>query len=190
MPCPRLILAALLLVPAASIFAQAPLPPEPDFNPCQAVEQALADGSLFKPLAEIKSVLSTDGQRMPQDCSVLQFVSQVSGSESRFYRDIDYYWRPTDFFHMPAYFDDVPLERYGQTKFPRLQPVVSGTKFILQLPVVPYKIGVDRPHDCISTLGHRPPGDCVPCIRQRLPKELDAAFLQAASTVGLVFLLP
>ena len=36
----------------------------------------------------------------------------------------------------------------------------------------------------------RPPGDCVPCLRQTLPLECDAAFLEAATAVGLVFLLP
>lgn len=183
-----LITLALVLSQLGSAFAQGEFEnaPEPQFDPCRAV----INGTLFKPLTEIKAVVENDGKRLPPDCSVTQFTSQQSGSQAQFYQDTEYHWQPTNFFHMPAYFDDVPLERYGQTKLPRLQPFVSGTKFILQLPALPYKVGIDRPHDCISTLGHRPPGDCVPCIRQRLPKELDASFLQGAATVGLVFLLP
>ena len=150
----------------------------------------MRSGSVFKPLSSIRAVVKDDGLRLPPDCSSLHFTSQSNGSGSRFDTDLVYHWEPTNFFHMPTYFDDVPLERYGQSKSPFLQPLISGTKFVLQVPALPYKIGIDHPHDCITTLGHRPPGDCVPCIRQRLPKEADAAFLQAAATVGLVFLLP
>ena len=159
MPCPRRMIAVLCLLPAALAGAQDPVPADTDYDdPCRTA----ANGSLFKPLSDIKPILQSDGQRQPQDCSVAHFTSQLSGSESRFHGDIAFHWRPTNFFHMPAYFDDVPLERYGQSRRPCLQPVVSGAKFALQLPMTPYKIGIDRPHDCISTLGHRPPGDCVP----------------------------
>ena len=157
-----------------------------EFDPCEAT----GDGALFKPLGEIKAILTEDGERLPPDCASSRFNSQTNGSQARFASDVDFHWKPTDFFHMPAYFDDVPLERYGQSIAPRLQPAISGAKFVLQIPAFPYKVGIDRPHDCITTLGHRPPGDCVPCIRQRLPKELDASVIQGATTVGLVFLLP
>lgn len=156
------------------------------FNACQAV----ADGSLFKPMSDIRTVLSNDGKRMPPDCAQEFFVEEYAGDSPRFTTLTTYNWEPTNFFHMPTYFDDVPLERYGQFRHEKLQPFVSGARFVFQLPVVPYRVGIDRPHACISTLGHRPPGDCVPCIKQRIPLETDAAFLQAAATVGLVFLLP
>lgn len=181
------VIATYLVLPHVSLVGQEPpMPPEPQFDPCETV----TDGSAFKPLSAIKSMLPDDGKRLPQDCSTKHFTQQLPGTESRFHRDVAFHWQPTDFFHMPAYFDDVPLERYGQSRWPCLQPAVSGAKFLLQVPAVPYKIGVNRPHECITTLGHRPPGDCVPCIRQRLPKELDAAFLQGAAATGLVFLLP
>ncbi len=183
-------LALVVLFSAATItHAQDSLDDETGaskFDACEAVRT----GSVFKPLGEIHATIKDDGLRLPPDCSSLHFTSQKSGSEPRFLTDLEYHWAPTNFFHMPTYFDDVPLERYGQSKYPFLQPVISGTKFVLQVPAVPYKMGIDRPHACITTLGHRPPGDCVPCIRQRLPKELDASFLEAAATVGLVFLLP
>lgn len=156
------------------------------FDPCQAVGKA----SLFKPLGEIPTRLMDDGGRMPPDCSRGFFVSRLAGDEGRFDRDIAFHWEPTNFFHMPTYFDDVPLERYGQTWNAHLQPAVSGAKFVLQIPAWPYKMGVDRPHACVTTLGHQPPGNCLPCMRQTLPCETDAAFLEAAAAVGLVFLLP
>ncbi len=159
---------------------------EATFDACEAVE----NGAIFKPLSDIKTILASDDEVLPPDCSENFFTEQLAGDSPRFSTQMAYNWEPTNFFHMPTYFDDVPLERYGQHRHPLLQPFISGTRFVLQLPVVPYKMGVDRPHACITTLGHLPPGDCVPCIRQRIPLEADAATVQAAATVGLVFLLP
>ena len=156
------------------------------FEPCAAAGNA----SLFKPLEEIRTRIVDDGKTMPPDCTNEFVVSKIAGDERRFNTDRAFHWQPTNFFHMPAYFDDVPLERYGQSWNRHLQPAVSGAKFFLQIPAIPYKMGVDPPHSCISTLGHRPPGDCVPCIRQTLPHQADATLVQAAATVGLVFLLP
>lgn len=170
--------------------AQPPLPePTPDnepFDACRAVD----DASLFKPLGEIRTKIPVDGRRLPPDCSTQFLAAQPGDHGPRFSRDIGYHWLATDFFYMPTYFDDVPLERYGQTKRRFLQPFISGSRLLIQFPALPYKMGVDRPHACITTLGHRPPGNCLPCIKQTLPHSSDATFVQAAATVGLVFLLP
>lgn len=157
-----------------------------EFNACEALD----NGALFKPLGQIRAVAPVASDRMPPDCSSEFFTEVVAGDTPRFNTLMAYHWQPTNFYHMPTYFDDVPLERYGQHHHEKLQPFISGARFVLQLPVLPYKIGVDRPHACITTLGHRPPGDCVPCIKQRIPHEADASLLQAAATTGLIFLLP
>lgn len=157
-----------------------------EFNACEALEE----GALFKPIEQIRTILTDDGERMPPDCSEQFFTEQLDGASPRFVTQMPFHWQPTNFFHMPTYFDDVPLERYGQHHHPILQPFVSGTRFVLQVPVLPYKMAIDPPHSCITTLGHRPPGDCVPCIRQRLPREANASLVQAAATVGLAFILP
>lgn len=166
-------------------------PPEPDdgqrsFDDCPTVD----DAALFKPMGEIRTSIHLDGKRMPPDCAERFFTSQSPADSVRFGSESAFHWMPTNFFHMPTYFDDVPLERYGQTRHEKIQPFVSGAKFALQLPVLSYKMGLDRPHACISTLGHRPPGDCVPCIRQTLPLQSDATFVQAAATVGFIFMMP
>ena len=155
-------------------------------DPCRSVK----DGSLFKPVANIKTRIPSHMDRMPPDCSGEFFTASVPTGSNRFGTEMAYHWEPTNFFHMPTYFDDVPLERYGQTKSECLQPFLSGTRFYLQVPILPYKMGVNPPHECISTLGHRPPGDCVPCIKQTLPFEADAVVVQTAATLGFVFLLP
>jgi hypothetical protein len=99
-------------------------------------------------------------------------------------------WVPSAMVHQPLYFDDVPLERYGQTRHPLFQPLVSGARFFGTFPVMPYKIGVDHPYDLISTLGYYRPGSPAPCVHQTVPFEWDAATLEAAVWTGFVFLLP
>jgi hypothetical protein len=42
--------------------------------------------------------------------------------------------------HDPLFFEDIPAERYGEVHSPCLQPVVSFTKFVGAIPLLPYKI--------------------------------------------------
>ena len=51
-------------------------------------------------------------------------------------------WQATEFWHRPLYFDDVPLERYGQMHHPLIQPWLSGVHFFGNVPLLPYKMGV------------------------------------------------
>jgi hypothetical protein len=99
-------------------------------------------------------------------------------------------WAASELDHQPLYFDDVPLERYGQSVCPCLQPFFSAARFYGSLPVLPYKVGLDPPCDCVSTLGHYRVGTCAPPTHQTLPLDCRAAFLEGGAWVGLVFLLP
>ena len=144
----------------------------------------------FKSITEIQLALTPVDRLIPTDCSNVVFLGkQDSGRLDE--RTIDFHWEATNFFHQPLYFDDTPLERYGQSLCPVAQPAISGTRFWLTFPTIPYKISVDRTHDCISTLGLYRPGECVPCTRETLLRgDSHTALFQAASTVGLIFLLP
>ena len=62
------------------------------------------------------------------------FARRVSGDAdagSRWSATItEFQWAPANFFHQPLYFDDTPLERYGQSVCPHLQPIISGGRFL------------------------------------------------------------
>ena len=104
--------------------------------------------------------------------------------------DLMFYWVASEAAHQPLYFDDQPLERYGQTVSRIAQPVLSGVRFFGTLPIIPYKIGHERTHDCVSTLGYHRVGTCAPPTRERLPVRLDASLFEAGTWVGFIFLLP
>jgi hypothetical protein len=99
-------------------------------------------------------------------------------------------WEAPEFWHGPLYFDDVPLERYGQMHHPLIQPVLSGFHFFGNVPLLPYKMGIDRPCDKIATLGYYRVGDCVPPVGRWLPLEVDAAAFEAITVIALIAILP
>lgn len=164
-------------------------------SPSQAATgEASADDSewRFKPLAEIRLDSTPPSGELPADRSVHLFTPPV-GPESATpvarTRTV-FQWKPTNLAYQPLYFDDVPLERYGQSVLPLAQPLLSGAHFFGMFPIMPYKIGIDRTHDPIYTLGYYRVGSDVPPLRQRLPLERDALFFEAATCTGLIFAVP
>ncbi|MHB8900258.1 MAG: hypothetical protein ACYC6Y_16025 [Thermoguttaceae bacterium] len=106
-------------------------------------------------------------------------------------------WAPTTFMwqasglcHKPAYFEDVHLERYGHSWGPYIQPLMSGAHFFLNVPVLPYKMGLYPPNECIYTLGYYRPGSCAPYMLDPLPLSVRAALAQGGAVVGLAYLIP
>jgi hypothetical protein len=158
-----------------------------DPTDCPSPEDAQGQ---FKELSAIRVGLQLEGKELPPDCSEHVFEGIRRSAPMRDSL-IEFGWAPANFFHRPLYFEDVPLERYGQSVCPHLQPILSGGRFFLTLPILPYKMGVDHPHDCVTTLGYYRPGICAPCVMQVPPPlEWDAALLEAGTVVGLVLLLP
>lgn len=95
----------------------------------------------------------------------------------------------TPMFFNPLYFEDPNLERCGQGHgcFTEL---VSAVRFFGRVPVVPYMMGANPPLSCVPSLGDCPTCHVFGCDAYLPPLDKDAAALQTACTVGLIFLLP
>jgi hypothetical protein len=98
-------------------------------------------------------------------------------------------WKAAGYCHKPLYFEDWTLERYGHSHG-YLDPVFSGAHFFVTLTVLPYKMGVELPWECVYPLGHYRPGDCAPWMVPAVPISCRGLATQAATVTGLVFLLP
>lgn len=70
-------------------------------------------------------------------------------------------WAAPQIRYQPLYFEDVQLERYGQTKGLVKQPLVSGFKFFRDAALLPLNASIDCPGSCDSPLGFCRPG--APC---------------------------
>ena len=78
-------------------------------------------------------------------------------------------WRTPNLKHRPLYFEDAALERHGQS-LPKMQPVVSGARFFSTLVLLPQKVLATPPTECVHPVGYGRPGNCVPKVRETLPR--------------------
>lgn len=101
-----------------------------------------------------------------------------------------YQWEPSNFYHYPLYFEDVPLERYGHTYHPVIQPVVSIAKFSSQLVFLPYQMTLDPICTPKYALGYYRPGECAPKLHYQPPLNAAAAAVEAGVITGLFYAIP
>ncbi len=99
-------------------------------------------------------------------------------------------WDAPNFFHYPLYFEDPALERYGHSRRPLIQPLVSMGRFSAQLIGLPYQMTLDPPCREVYSLGWYRPGECAPKLHYQVPLNAHAAAVEAATITGLVFLIP
>lgn len=99
-------------------------------------------------------------------------------------------WKASALCHKPLYFEDVQLERYGHTRGPFVQPFVSGAHFFANVALLPYKMGINPPHECQYPLGYIRPGSCAPWMHQPFPLSARGAATAAGFYTGANFLIP
>lgn len=122
---------------------------------------------------------------VPAECSLLE-----QGSVDRMWAYQTYTWTASQLCHKPLFFEDVQLERYGQTSRPIVQPFRSGAHFFLNIAAMPYNAGVYPPNECRYSLGYYRPGDCAPYLSKSLPLSARGAMFQAGAVVGTAVALP
>lgn len=76
-------------------------------------------------------------------------------------------WAAPDIRYQPLYFEDVPLERYGQTPGPVRAELRSGLHFFRSAALLPVLMWQDHPSECDYPLGFCRPGTAVPFTWQR-----------------------
>ena len=125
------------------------------------------------------------GRDFPFSCPVDQ-----SENETRQWAMTHFNWTASSLCHKPLYFEQADLERYGHSMGPVMQPIGSAAHFFLTVPVLPYKMGLKTPNECVYPLGHYRPGNCAPYLVPPIPLSLRAATFQAGATVGAILLIP
>ncbi len=99
-------------------------------------------------------------------------------------------WKAAGNCHKPLYFEDWQLERYGHSHGALADPFFSAAHFFVTLPVLPYKMGVELPWECVYPLGYYRPGSCSPWMVPAVPISLRGFAVEAATITGIVFLMP
>lgn len=149
-----------------------------DEGPCPTPES-------LKKMSELSDVIAPQTALLPRECPLGEHVY-----EGRHWCDVTMTWKASALCHKPLYFEEVALERYGHTRFPYLQPVISGGVFFKNIAMWPYNMGLEPPCECIYVLGYYRPGSCAPYLRYTLPIKPEAVLMEAAFVGGLVWLVP
>lgn len=159
----------------------------PDICPEPAdAERPLPNG--LTPIRELTHDIPKGEGRLPQLCPMSE--EKIHAPASRGWSPLTFTWTASALCHKPAYFEQVQVERYGHSWGPILQPVISGAHFFLTIPILPYKMGLYPPNECIYTLGYYRPGSCAPYMLDPLPFSLRAALFQAGAWTAGVFVIP
>lgn len=95
------------------------------------------------------------------------------------------------FCHEPLYFEDANLERMGCRRHRWIQPISSAAMFFGTIPILPYKMGVNLPRECVRSKPFLGPCQRYPWHENALPPaSWRGAAFQAAATTGLIFIIP
>ena len=154
---------------------------------CQRDIRLLRQATLSKISLDI-SPKGKAGDRYPQQCELE--VNDRALPNFRGGEPMHVAWAASGLCHKPLYFEERGLERYGHSTGPITQPILSAAHFFGSIPILPYKIGLRTPNECVYTLGHYRPGDCAPYYVPAIPFTWRAGLFQAGATVGAAYLLP
>lgn len=161
-----------------------------------AEERVENEGNCEEEFANLKSasiasidlsirVAGNPGEDIPYKCGLGDEPFQP-----REWLQITYMWKASGLSHKPLYFEQVHLERYGHSWGPYVQPLVSGAHFFLTVPILPYKMGLKTPNECVYSLGYYRPGSCAPYMLDPVPFTWRAGLFQAGAVVGAAAVIP
>ena len=156
----------------------------------------MADDALNRSIRDITTNTRPPAGDLPEVLSAISPGSQSNAMDPetgcRPWYPMVYRWHAPDTCHLPLYFEDVNLERYGYIpRHMRLaQPAISGARFLVTVPALPYLMASQPPCRGIYSLGDYRPGSCVPYQRQRVPLRPVPAGVEAAAITGLLFAIP
>jgi len=139
----------------------------------------------LKDIDDLSTDITPSEGDLPRDCPLGHEVFAP-----RAFAPITYTWTASGLCHKPLYFEDVQLERYGHMAGPWVQPFASGAHFFLTFPILPYKMGLELPNECMYTLGYYRPGNCAPYMLDPIPLSVRAALFEAGAWVAGVYMIP
>ncbi len=154
-------------------------------------EQRVASADL-KPLSAVNVDIRTSSGPLPSDRSGMLTIGTVNPlAYARTNSFMVFQWEAPSITHTPLYFEDVPLEHFGQTHSEILQPAISTVRFALDVLLLPYKMSLDPPWERSYNLRTYPrPATLVPVVHQTLPLKLKPALMQVGVIVALLFIIP
>jgi hypothetical protein len=139
----------------------------------------------LKPISELTTDITPPEGDLPKECPLIGEAFQ-----QRSFSPVTVTWTASSLCHKPLYFEDVQLERYGHAVGPWVQPFASAANFFATFPILPYKMGLETPDECLYTLGYYRPGSCAPYLFDPIPLSVRGALFEAGTWVGGCYAVP
>lgn len=118
-----------------------------------------------KPIGQLRLDIREDHSVAPADRS--DELDYGAGDWNQFYASPKLFaWAAPDIRYQPLFFEDVPLERYGQTTGIKTQPIRSAVHFFNSVVFLPNHLRHDHWKACDYPLGFCRPGSNVPGTKQ------------------------
>jgi len=117
----------------------------------------------LKPMTSLRAGLSSTSTKIPSDQShqlTTRPMQPLAASEKLFA------WAAPELRYQPLLFEDVALERYGQTRGMYKQPFFSAAHYLKSAFFLPLNSMYEPLDTCDYPLGYCRPGDPVPCVKQ------------------------
>ena len=151
---------------------------------CREALKELRDDGLDNIELDIR-VGGRPGNDYPCECRL-----EGEAYQPRRFASTTFTWKAAGYCRKPLYFEDWNLERYGHSRGVLADPWISAAHFFVSVPVLPYKMGVQAPWECVYPLGYYRPGSCAPWTCPAIPISARGFAVEAATITGIVFLLP
>lgn len=128
---------------------------------------ATSTDKLLRPISTINLDIRSGDQKRPQDRSIELLDSSQRDWSTFEPVSLAYLWEAPNIRYQPLYFEDIALERYGQTCRPGQQVAQSAIHFGVSFLTLPYHLMIDPSWNCDTNYGYCRPGSDTPLIRQR-----------------------
>ena len=139
----------------------------------------------FKSIRELSDNVTAEKGKFPRECNLSKEVYMP-----RAWTPTTFAWTASGMCHKPLYFEQPQVERYGHSWGPLLQPLISGGHFFVTVPILPYKMGMYPPGECMYSLGYYRPGSCAPYMLDPFPLSVRGGLIQAGTVVGAAAIIP
>jgi hypothetical protein len=136
------------------------------------------------------AVTGKPGEDFPISCDIGTHQMPLTEYRQGQQEPLNFAWTASGLCHKPLYFRELQAERYGHTIGHISQPFLSAAHFFCNTAILPYKMGMRPPQECVYALGHYRPGDPAPRYIPAVPISIRGTLMQAAAVLGVVYVLP
>ena len=156
---------------------------------CRVSREYLLDRTLADISLDI-AVGGVPGEDFPVSCDIETRQMPINSYRLGQQEPLNFAWTASGLCHKPLYFREIQAERYGHTIGPISQPFLSAAHFFCNAAILPYKMGMRPPQECVYALGHYWSGNPAPRYVPAVPISIRGGIMQAGAVLGAVYVLP